>query len=156
MKIFLIGSIDVYVNLVESVRKMGIIVDQNFEQAFALAKTGELERLCVWMDAWNYSGNKWNGIRGQEAAEKIHSEAPHIPILIWDGRLYDCPDDLPPALQVYGSIKPIKYDNETYISFDVKLSREDKLLIIKKFFDGILIAEDIPYRICKDYNRTVF
>jgi len=157
-KIFLIGPIDIFVTLIADLKRKipNIIIDQNYEQVLGFVKKNEAERICIWMDAWNYSGNKYGSIRGQGAAENFHKINPAIPILVWDGREYDCPIEMSPALQVYGNIHPIKNDNELYLSFNYEYSRKEQIKIIKKFFDGTLTTQDIPCRACLDMNRSTF
>jgi hypothetical protein len=151
MKIFLSIYIDVKSTLVERIHKTlpTVVVESNYEQVVGIVKEGDLERLCVWMDAWM--------IRGQGVAERVHLINPVIPILIWDGREYDCPDkDASPNFKVYGKALPIKNDNEIYLSFDDKYSQEDQIKIMKKFFEGTLTAQDIPHRECLDMSRLNF
>lgn len=124
-----------------------IIYEHNFEQIIALAKSGELKKLCIFMDVWNCYGRSFNQMRGQGAAEKIHEINPNISILIWEGREYD-PDDpdilIPPAFQVSGKIHPIKNNNELYLYFDnYDNDTIDKLT--KKFFSDELSQKEIPH-----------
>lgn len=120
MKVFTAGMPDLCAHLIEHIKEnmKDIVIENNFEQVIAIAKSGELEKLCIFMDVWNVSGRHCNGMRGQGAAELIHEIDPSIEILIWDGREYTPEDfikDLPPAFQVSGEIHPIKNPNELYV-----------------------------------------
>jgi len=128
--------------------------EYNFQQVIALAKLGQLKKLCIFMDVWNVEGRSFNGMRGQGAAELIHNIDPDIQILIWDGREFD-PDDpeilIPPAFQIDGKIHPIINKNELYLSFD-HYSEERILEVTKKFFSKTLTFEDIPKRECLTFK----
>lgn len=127
-------------------------VEVNFQQVLGMAKINELNRLCIFMDAWNC--DHFNGERGQTAAEKIHTVDPTIPILIWDGREFISDEDVPPVFKVEGEPKPIIFDNEFYLSFN---HYSDLVVeVTRKFFDGNLSITDIPNRKCLDMERTTF
>jgi len=152
--IFLIGMPDIHKALLSDITVIikNMQVEVNFQQVLGIAKAKELNRLCIYMDAWN--GTHYNGERGQTAAEKIHAVDPAIPILIWDGREYISDEDVPPVFKVEGEPKPITNDNELYLSFD----HYNNLIIeiTRKFFDGTLSVKDIPYRECMNMERTIF
>jgi hypothetical protein len=150
MNIFTAGMPELCEELKNSLSPDIAVYEHNFEQIIGLAKTGQLKKLCIYMDVWNISGQTFNGMRGQGAAEKIHEIDPNIPILIWDGREYD-PEDpsviMPPAFQVTGTIHPIKNKNELYLDFDF-YKKEDIDKITEKFLAGKLAFSDIPQREC--------
>lgn len=129
-------------------------IENNFQQVKALAKTHEISRLCIYMDAWNCD-QCYNGERGQTATEKIHAIAPDIPILIWDGREYFSDENISPVFKVTGKLKPIQYDNELYLSFDY-YKNATVTELTKKFFEGSLTVKDIPHRECLDMKRECF
>lgn len=68
------------------------IATNNFEQVLGMVKQRELSRLCVYMDAYNFSGSDTNIIRGQTISQEVHKINSDIPILVWSGRLYK-PDE---------------------------------------------------------------
>jgi hypothetical protein len=143
--IFLTGMQDVCQHIVTSLYD-DVTITNNLEQVLAMVKLNEVDRVCIYVDAWNCSGMPFNQIRAQGAAERIHQINPDILILIWDGRTYDPPEfaDIPPSLQCSGELSPIKNVNEIYLSFENYNSIE----ITKKFFDKTLTEEDIIERDC--------
>jgi len=145
MKIFTAGMPELC-QIITSKLKNPIVFEYNFEQIIGLAKSKELEKLCIYIDVWNCYGKKFNGMRGQGAAEKIHELNSKIPILIWDGREFvsDLPE-IPQAFQTTGKICPIKNSNELYLSSEFY---DDKSIIniTIKFFEGTLILNDVPNR----------
>ena len=130
----------------------GVKIEVNFQQVLGMAKKNEINRLCIFMDAFNCDVH-YNGERGQTVAEKIHKEAPNIPILIWDGREYISDEDTPPVFKVTGVPKPVTLDNELYLSFD---HYDGILEITKQFFQGKLTAKDVPHRDCLDKKKELF
>jgi hypothetical protein len=148
MKVFTAGMPDLCSSHINKLNN-DVVVENNFEQIIGMAKNGELERLCIYMDVWNVFGRSFNGMRGQGAAEKIHEIDPNIPILIWDGREYDVSPELsniPPCFQVDGKVHPIKYANETYLSFDFYDNVIDD--ITTKFFNGTLNLDKLAHKEC--------
>lgn len=150
MNIFTAGQPELCKALRKNLNSSVAVYEHNFEQIIGLAKSGQLKKLCIYMDVWNVSGRSFNGMRGQGAAEKIHEIDPSIPILIWDGREY-IPEDpdvlIPPAFQVTGEIVPIKNKNELYLDFD-HYKEEDIDAITKQFFTGELTLVDVPQHEC--------
>jgi hypothetical protein len=155
-EIFLVGMPEIHQGFItDSILGLpDIIVENNFEQAFGSIKLGEIKRVCILMDVWNISGYKYNNARGQGAAERIHSVDPVIPILIWEGREYDCPDDMPAVFQVYGEVHPIKFDNELYLNFS-DFKGEEQRAITRKFLSGKLTKEEIPKGECISFRFQV-
>jgi len=151
MNIFLIGMPEIHsLPLIKTIPD--IVIEKNFQQVLGITKSHELEKLCIYMDAWNCDSH-FNGERGQTVAEKIHDISPDIPILIWDGREYVSDEDIPPVFRVKGVLKPLRYDNEPYLSFD----HYNKIFeITKKFFEGKLTVDDVPHRECLDINQKCF
>jgi hypothetical protein len=121
--------------------------ERNFEQILAMVKNGEINKVCIIMDVWNVAGKSFNGMRGQNAAEKIHEINPNVPILIWDGREFESDIVIPPCFQVEGNLVPIKKANELYLSFD-NYDDDQMLEITAKFFDGVLTSEDALEKEC--------
>lgn len=153
MLIFLIGMPEIHSILKDISKIPDITVENNFQQVLGSVKSKELQRLCIYMDAWNCE--HYNGLRGQPCAEKIHAIAPEIPILIWDGREYVSDEDIAPVFKVTGELKPIIYDNELYLSFDFYKSAM-VIELTKKFFKGLLTEKDVPHRECLDYSKREF
>jgi len=153
MNVFTTSSTNFACKNLDILNKSGVIIEQNFEQVIAMANNKEIDRLCIYMDVWNVF-EKFNCMRGQSAAEKIHSIDSTIPILIWDGRTYDPEDkdflDVPSSFVVSGKVHPIINSNELYLSFDYSW---DIIDITKKFFEGILTEKDVPV---KDYLTFEF
>lgn len=149
MNIFLVGMPEIHTSIIKQILTLPkVIVEKNFQQVLGMAHAKELKRLCIFMDAWN--GEILNGIRGQTAAERIHEESPGIPILIWEGREYLSDENTAPVFKVTGTLKPLKYDNELYLSFN---DYENRIFeITKKFFEGSLTISDIPQRECLERN----
>jgi len=153
--IFLIGMPDIHKVLLSdiTVNIKNVQIEINYQQVLGMAKAKELNRLCIYMDAWNCDYH-YNGERGQTVAEKIHVVDPSIPILIWDGREYISDEDVSPVFKIEGEPKPITNDNELYLSFD---HYSDLVIVItRKFFNGKLSIKDIPHRECVDMERTKF
>jgi len=139
-------------NLSDILIKSGILIEQNFEQIIAMVKNKEIDKLCIYMDVWNCSG-KFNCMRGQKAAEKIHEIDSKIPILIWDGREFE-PEDkdflkVPSSFIVFGKVHPIINSNELYLSFDYTW---DIANITRKFFEGVLMLKDVPMKDCLKFE----
>lgn len=150
MNIFTAGQPELCENLKNQLDSSVAVYEHNFEQILGLIRSGQLKKLCIFMDVWNVSGRSFNGMRGQGAAEKIHEINPDIPILIWDGREYEQEDPdilIPPAFQISGKVHPIKNKNELYLDFD-HYKEEDIDIITKQFFTGELTLADIPQREC--------
>jgi hypothetical protein len=148
MNVFTLGVENACPRYIDKLKHV-VAIENNFEQVIAMAKTKELEKLCIYMDVWNIC-NRCNQMRGQGAAEKIHEIDPTIPILIWDGREYE-PEFAwaPPAFQVSGKILPIKNPNELYLSFD---HYSNIIKITVKFFRGELTKEDVKIRECLQFD----
>lgn len=108
-----------------------ILVTDNFEDILARAKLDEINRLCIILSAFNYSGSKSNCILAQDAAELIHAVRSEIPILVWSGRR-------PGA-------DPVKKENELYLESEDYTSAQT-FEIIRRFFSGSLTLEDVPKR----------
>lgn len=153
MNVFLTGMPEIHSILISDITDNieSVIIEKNFQQILGMIKTDEIKRLCIYMDAWNC--NHYNGERGQTVAEKIHEINPDLPILIWDGREYISDRDVPPVFKVTGKLKPIKNDNELYLSFD---HYNNIIEITKKFFEGTLSIKDVPERECIDMEKTTF
>jgi len=145
--IFLTGMQDVCQHIIVPMQNKGVTITNNLEQVLAMVKLNEVDRICIYMDAWNCSGTPFNQIRAQGAAERIHNINPDILILVWEGRTYDPPEfqDVPAALQCSGEIVAIKNVNEIYLSFD---NYNDSVEITNKFFNKTLAEEDIVERDC--------
>jgi len=134
-----------------------VTIGCNFEEVYALVKRRELDRLCIFYDAYNFSGSKDNYARGQAVAEKIHLYDPSIKVLIYNGRTYDLIEkDVPTVFQVSGNVTPIKYDNEVYIEDTNIENREHLLEILGLFFSGDLSVLDVPYREALNKNQVFF
>jgi len=151
MNVFLSGTC-LCSELIEILKEKSIEIENNFEQVFAMAKLGKINKLCIFMDADNCSYKKFNCIRGQGAAELIHSVNKNIPILIWDGKEYvDADQDLPPIFQIGTKQKPVKNNNEMYLSFAHynKTSIEE---ITMSFFENTLTDTDIKIKDCLEFK----
>lgn len=156
MLVFLVGMPKLHHGVLAEVSTIPkVIIEKNFQQVIGMAKLKELERLCIYMDVWN--ADHFNGIRGQPAAEKIHEISPEVHILVWDGREYLSDDnDIAPVFKVTGELKPIRFENEVYLSFDHFNTKEEMFEVMKKFFEGKLTKEDIPHRQCLNMNQRIF
>lgn len=141
MKVFTTGMPELYEDVIRQLSPFATF-ENNFQQVIAMAKSKELEKLCIFMDVWNISGQKFNQMRGQGAAEIIHKIDASVSILIWEGRRFDPPEfeDVPPSFQCSGVICPVKCNNELYLPYDY----EDVNEITRKFFVGSLKLEDVP------------
>lgn len=127
-----------------------INIEKNYQQVLAIAKQKMLEKLCIFMDAWNCD-DVFDGSRGQPVAETIHTINKDIPILIWDGREYISDENVPAVFKVSGELKPITNDNELYLSFDY-YEKNQIYTITKKFFENTLSAEDVPHKECLKWS----
>jgi len=157
MKVFSVGMLNLIKSKIRYLKEnhKDVLIENNFEQVIALAKLGELERLCIFMDVWNCPGATYNGRRAQGAAELIHEIDLNIPILIWDGREYEPPFEMKdemPFLQVTGIAHPIKNKNELYLSFDYFKGPEIWNKITSKFFDKTLTKEDVELGECIKFD----
>lgn len=145
--VFLSGIIETiskdYIRMMES-EVPNLLVTNNFEQVKAMAKLGELGRLCIYHEAYNYSSSEMNMMRGQRAAEEIHKIDPSIEILVWDGREYKKEDGetLPVELVNYGKPLPVKSPNEVYVDGEIKIDDATT-----KFLKGDITIEDIKQSI---------
>lgn len=147
--VFLIGIPELHRTITKHIVTIpDVVIEKNFQQVLGMAKSNEITRLCIFMDAWNC--DDYNGNRGQTVAEKIHKIKPDIPILIWEGRKYISEKNLPPLFIVAGKPKPLEYNNELYLSFDHYNDNEEIIKITKQFFEGKLSAEDVPNGECLD------
>lgn len=147
MNVFALGSIGAPDRLIEILQRQnpGVQFERNFEQIIGMAKLGELERLCLYMDVWNCAGGISNSLRGQAAAGLIHEIDPDIPILVWSGREYDCPyKDMSSAMQLWGKPLPITKANELYLEVDDYGLRIPA--ITKRFFEAKLSESDVPIK----------
>lgn len=154
MNVFVLGSIGVPDTLEEILREQnpGVLFERNFAQILGMVRDGEVDRLCMYMDVWNCFGGVYNSLRAQKAAALIHEINPDLPILIWDGREYDCPSKhIPSAMQIWGKPLPITKENELYLNPD-SYNEEDIPAITKKFFAGKLRKEDVPIRECISFK----
>lgn len=151
MNIFVLGIV-IMDSYIEKLKKElpGVAFVDNFEQVIALVKEGSVDKICLFRDVWNCTGS-YNQARAQVAAKMIHKINPDIPILIWDGREYDCPEpDSPPCLQCWGKQKPITEHNELYLDDDIYFSEIPDLT--RKFFSGKLTEKDVPVRECLEFS----
>jgi hypothetical protein len=143
MNILTTGMLEIHQGFISKLKNCNVHVEKNFEQVLGTVRDNEVNRICILMDVWNISGRNCNSARGQYAAERIHEINPIIPILIWDGREYNCPrKNICPVFQVFGEIIPIKYSNELYLMPQDYMGEQVRITL--KFFEGSLIAEDIP------------
>lgn len=153
MNIITAGMPELCKSTIEKLHMNEAIYERNFEQIIGMARSGELDKLCIFIDVWNVYGRSFNSMRGQGAAEKIHEINPNIPILIWDGREYISEDPdvvIPPAFQVTGTPRDIKNANELYLDFE-HYSDEQIDEITEKFFAEELSFKDIPQHSCIDF-----
>lgn len=65
--------------------KPGTYLTGNFEEVRAMVRENEINRLCIVMGGYNYSGSSSNNIRGVKAARVLHKIKSDLPILVWDG-----------------------------------------------------------------------
>jgi hypothetical protein len=116
-------------------------ISSNFEDVLSYAKSNELSSIVIVSSAFNYSGSKYNVIRGQQAAEIIHLINPNIPILIWDGRTYKY-KNYPIECNLFGQVLPIKNINEYYLEI-IHYSDKEIFKIIKNFYSKKLDTTSI-------------
>ena len=142
MHVMLANPIEFFDNAKEKLTEIGlnIHISGNFEQVLAMAKTGELEKLCILVGGYNNSKSKYNNICGQKAAEEIHTINPDIPILVWNGRENEWDEE---KKQYY--MPEVKNANETYLRAG-DYSSEDFFRVIKEFYEERSTTLDIPVR----------
>jgi hypothetical protein len=99
----------------------GVYVSSNFEQVLGMVQEGEVERLAIIMGA---TFSSFSSYHGQQMAERVHSEYPDLPILVYGGRSRMASDRL---------WSPIVFPNETYFRME-DYPIEDATEIIHKFF----------------------
>jgi hypothetical protein len=150
--IFLTAMPELHEGFINRILKIPhILIERNFEQVLGKVIHSEVNKICILMDVWNVSGKKFNYARGQYAAEQIHKVDSIIPILIWDGREYNCPDkDIPEIFQMYGKILPVKFPNQLYLM--PKNYKSGQIAITVKFFKGELTLKDVPKKECLSLN----
>jgi hypothetical protein len=150
--VFTTGFHEIHQGYISRIKKMhNVLVERNFEQLLGMVRFGEVGKVCILMDIWNVSGRDCNSARGQYGAELIHEIDPVIPVLVWDGREYDCPEkDIPSAFKVFGNKLPIKFPNELYLMpGDYNL---DQMEITLRFFEGKLNMSDLPKQECLSFS----
>jgi hypothetical protein len=130
-KVLLIGMVNWFSTLVTAIKKLvpDLIVTSNFEEVQALAKNGELGKLCVIISGYNYSGSPTNCIEGHEVAEKLHDINPNIPIMIINGAKTELSEET-------GLLEQVSKNSENEIYVD-----NSEELVRSKFFSGELFQE---------------
>lgn len=128
--VLLIGLLHEYNEQANRIQRLipDLVITSNFEQVLGMAKTEELEQLCVIIGGFNYSKCPSNTIDGYKVAEEIHQIDPSIPMLIINGSKTEISKET-------GLLENVSQNTptETYV--------ENEDTIRTKFFTGELFLE---------------